>query len=985
MEMYLKKIIAHGFKSFADNTVIDLEKNIAGIVGPNGSGKSNVVDAVRWVLGEQSVKSLRGDGMMTDVIFSGSKSRPPMNVATITLVFDNNDHYLPISFQEVSIKRRLYKDGTNEYYLNGEKCRLKDINDILMDSGIAKESFNIISQGKIEEILSSKPTDRRVIFEEAAGVLKYKRRKEEALKKLERTNANMERVNDIIKELESQVEPLKEQKRVALKYLSLSDELKSLEIALIVDDINRINETYQENKIKIEQLTNEITSISTNNSTNEAKIENYKLQINDCQKKIQDLQKQLLESTSNVEKINSRKQIILERKKYEVDNTKLHENLINLKEQQLTLKNDIDNYNRQIKQNKEKLNNITNQINKFENDIQTIKQNKDILEKDLNDSIRKKNTIKAEIDVLNDSIENNNLVPFSVKNILNNPKLIGIHGTIGNILDTEEKYSLAISTVMGNSLNNVIVDNEVCAKEAIKYLKNNNIGRVTFFPLNIIKEKNIDNDTLKLINKYPNQMYVASSLVKYDPKYTNIIKNQLGNVIVVENIDIALKLSKMINYRYRIVTIDGELFHVGGSLTGGNIKTRNTISEKYDLENKIRQEKQIVEHIKELENKINEIDYSLKSIEDKLYLTNKEKIKYEEYIKNQNDIVTNLSEKLDNVEHNITGTDNLINNKLSDEEQRIIDEYYQAINNKNKIISDLDIYNNQYSSLTSELEEFEYSAKKDNSLYNQKSNELKSLEIEVNRSDVKLDTLLNSLNENYTMTYEKAVNLYKLDMDNNLAHNKVNNLKKQIKDLGTVNLNAPSEYDRISERYEFLVKQQNDLSQAEHTLMEIISEMDNVMKTEFLNTFNVIQSNFAETFKELFKGGKAELKLTDDDNLLETGIEIIASPPGKNLKSISLLSGGEKTFTAISLLFAILKSRPMPFCILDEVEAALDEVNVDAFGEYLTKLKDKTQFIVITHKKKTMEYADILYGITMQESGVSKLVSVKLDDIEVKK
>ena len=701
--------------------------------------------------------------------------------------------------------------------MNGEKCRLKDINDILMDSGIAKESFNIISQGKIEEILSSKPTDRRVIFEEAAGVLKYKRRKEEALKKLERTNANMERVNDIIKELESQVEPLKEQKRVALKYLSLSDELKSLEIALIVDDINRINETYQENKIKIEQLTNEITSISTNNSTNEAKIENYKLQINDCQKKIQDLQKQLLESTSNVEKINSRKQIILERKKYEVDNTKLHENLINLKEQQLTLKNDIDNYNRQIKQNKEKLNNITNQINKFENDIQTIKQNKDILEKDLNDSIRKKNTIKAEIDVLNDSIENNNLVPFSVKNILNNPKLIGIHGTIGNILDTEEKYSLAISTVMGNSLNNVIVDNEVCAKEAIKYLKNNNIGRVTFFPLNIIKEKNIDNDTLKLINKYPNQMYVASSLVKYDPKYTNIIKNQLGNVIVVENIDIALKLSKTINYRYRIVTIDGELFHVGGSLTGGNIKTRNTISEKYDLENKIRQEKQIVEHIKELENKINEIDYSLKSIEDKLYLTNKEKIKYEEYIKNQNDIVTNLSEKLDNVEHNITGTDNLINNKLSDEEQRIIDEYYQAINNKNKIISDLDIYNNQYSSLTSELEEFEYSAKKDNSLYNQKSNELKSLEIEVNRSDVKLDTLLNSLNENYTMTYEKAVNLYKLDMDNNLAHNKVNNLKKQIKDLGTVNLNAPSEYDRISERYEFLVKQQNDLSQAEHT------------------------------------------------------------------------------------------------------------------------------------------------------------------------
>ena len=348
--MYLKKIIAHGFKSFADNTVIDLENNIAGIVGPNGSGKSNVVDAVRWVLGEQSVKSLRGNRSMTDVIFSVSKIRHPMNVATITLIFDNSDHYLPISYEEVSIKRRLYKDGTNEFYLNNERCRLKDINDILMDSGIAKESFNIISQGKIEEILSSKPVERRVIFEEAAGVLKYKKRKEEALRKLDRTKENMDRVNDIIKELEIQVEPLREQKRIALEYLELEDELKHLEISLIVDDINKINETYQEYKVKIEILNNEITKISTNNSSNEAKIENYKVQINNCKEMITKLQQDLLESTTNVEKINSRKQIVLERKKYEVDNNKLHDNIINLKEQQLNIKNDIENYKRQIEQ-----------------------------------------------------------------------------------------------------------------------------------------------------------------------------------------------------------------------------------------------------------------------------------------------------------------------------------------------------------------------------------------------------------------------------------------------------------------------------------------------------------------------------------------------------------------------------------------------------------------------------------------------------------
>ena len=983
--MFLKKIIAHGFKSFADNTIIDLENNIAGIVGPNGSGKSNVVDAVRWVLGEQSVKSLRGDGAMTDVIFAGSKSRNPMNVATINLIFDNSDHYLPIAYDEVSIKRRLYKDGTNEYYLNSEKCRLKDIQDILMDSGIAKESFNIISQGKIEEILSSKPTDRRVIFEEAAGVLKYKKRKEEALRKLERTNTNMDRVNDIIKELEVQVEPLKEQKRIALEYLDLEDELKHLEIALIVDDVSRINLTYKQNKQRIEQLNNEITSISTNNSTNEVRIENYKKDINNCQIKITELQRNLLESTSNVEKINSRKQIILERKKYEVDNAKLHDNLINLKEQELNLSNEIDDYKRLISSNNDKLNSINNDIKKYEDNINEIKNNKNKLENDLNNLIRNNNKIKNDIDALNESIENNSSIPFAVKNVLNNPKLLGIHNTIGNIMDIDEKYSKAISIVMSSGLNNIIVDNELHAKEAINYLKNNNIGRVTFFPLNIIKEKTIDNEVISIINKYPDKMNIASNLVKYDSKYSNIIKNQLGNVIVVDNVDTALKLSKMINYRYRIVTIDGELFHVGGSLTGGNIKTRNIILDKYELEKKIKEQEVIINNIKDIENKINNNDYNLKSIEDKLYLVTKDKINIDEVIKNYNITINNLEEKLESIKNNIIGTSNVIDNKLSEEEQNIIDEYYKAVNKKNEITIELDNYNNKYNKLKSELEEFEHSVKKDNSLYNQKNNELKALEIEVNRSDVKLDNLLNTLNENYTMTFEHAQSLYKLEIEANIARNKVNNLKRQIKELGPVNLNAPDEYDRISERYEFLIKQQTDLSEAENTLLEIINEMDEVMKSEFIKTFKVIQDNFTETFRELFKGGTAELKLTDSNNLLETGIEIVASPPGKSLKSISLLSGGEKTFTAISLLFAILKSRPMPFCILDEVEAALDEVNVDAFGEYLTKLKEKTQFIVITHKKKTMEYADILYGITMQESGVSKLVSVKLEDIEDKK
>ena len=980
--MYLKKIIAQGFKSFADNTIIDLDNNIAGIVGPNGSGKSNVVDAVRWVLGEQSVKSLRGDGSMTEVIFSGSKSRNPMNSASVTLIFNNSDNYLNIAYAEVSIKRRLYIDGTNEYYLNGEKCRLKDISDLLMDSGIAKESFNIISQGKIEDILSSKPENRRIIFEEAAGVLKYKKRKEEALRKLEKTHDNMNRINDIIKELETQIEPLREQKIKAEEYLNLSEELKELEISLIASDITNINYKYQENKKKIEELEKEIINLNTNNSSNEAKSSSYKLQISELDKKIHTLQTELLDMTSNVEKINAKKQIILERKKYEVEDIKLHNSLINLKEEELNLNNNINIYNNEINLKEEELKNINIDIDNYESSIIRIKSNKNDLLLKLNNILKKNNVLKSRIDNLKDSIDNNSSLPYAVKYILENLKIKGIHNTISSLIEVEEKYSKAISVTLGANSSTVVVDNENSAKEAINYLKNNNLGRVTFFPLNIIKEKFIDKDTLNIIKEENGYIGIASELVMFSSNYANIIKNLLGNVIIVDNIDNANKISKKINYKYRIVTLDGELLHVGGSLTGGNIKVRNVITDKYELENSLKEYTELEEHQKNIENEINEKDYELKSLEDKLYLLNKDKINLIEYINTRKNSISNTNQKIEEIKSEIKSINNTLNNTVDNEEEIVLKEYYAAIEAKTKLETDIELLNNQKIRLNNELEEFEYNIKKDNSLYNEKTTLLHELEIDVNRSDVKLDTLLETLNENYSMTYEKAVSLYKLDIEPNIARNKVNSLKKHIRDLGPVNEMAPEEYARVSERYEFLIHQQEDLVNAENTLLEIIEEMDSVMKQEFIKTFKIIQSNFSETFKELFKGGHAELTLTDSNNILETGIEINACPPGKTLKSISLLSGGEKTFTAISLLFAILKSRPVPFCILDEVEAALDEVNVDAFGEYLCKLKEKTQFIVITHKKKTMEYVDVLYGITMQESGVSKLVSVKLEELK---
>ncbi len=979
--MYLKKIIAQGFKSFADKITIDLTSDITAIVGPNGSGKSNVVDAIRWVLGEQSVKSLRGESNMTDVIFQGSKSRPASNVASVTLVFDNTDNYINLNFSEISIKRRVYRDGTNEYYVNNEQCRLKDITNILLDNGMAKESFNIISQGQIDEIIMSKPTERRLMIEASAGVLKYKKRKEDALKKLDKTNTNMNRVNDIINELDRQIEPLKKEKDQALKYLDIKEELEKIEIALIANDITNLNYKYQDKQEQVKKLNQDILDIGTTSTTNETKLLEYKMKLTKLEDNIKNNQTELLTLTEEAEKLNGQKKIILERKKYEVDNQKLHENIVNLKETQLKLKNEININELKINNTNTHLQELNQKIQNKEKDITKIKQEKTTIETKLTSIIRQNMNLNQKIINLKENIENNNNLPTAVKHILNNPKLKGIHNIVGNLIEVEEKYTKAITTTLGNNANNIVIDDEQCAKEAIKYLKENNLGRATFYPISIIKSKTIKEEDKHILNNQTGYINIASNLVKYDTKYQNIITNQLGNIIVVDNIDSANKISKQINYKYKIVTLEGELFHIGGAITGGGqTRITNTISLKYELEEKLKEQIKQENNIKELENQINEHDHNLKSLEDELYLLNKDKINTTEIQNNQEKTITELQEKLQEIEKDLIGTNNILEGKLSEEEEQILKEYYKKIRKKDEITSAITKLTNEKHDLEEAKEQFEHQVKKENTIYNTKSKELKELEIEVNRLDVKLDTLLNTLTENYNMTYEKASTLYKLELDQELARNKVNKLKKELKEIGNVNVNAPVQYAEVSERYEFLINQREDLVNAEATLLDIIKEMDNVMIKEFKNTFSIVNKNFQTTFKELFKGGSATLNLTEPENILETGVEIVASPPGKKLKNISLLSGGEKTLTAISLLFAILKSNKVPFCILDEVEAALDEVNVDSFCDYVTNIP--TQFIIITHKKRTMEYANTLYGITMQESGVSKLVSVKLEEIK---
>lgn len=982
-EMYLKEMRAHGFKSFADKVTIEFGNCISGIVGPNGSGKSNVVDAVRWVLGEQSVKSLRGDGTMTDVIFSGSKSRNAQNVATVTLIFDNRDHYLPVEFTEVAIQRRVYKDGTNEYLLNGEKCRLKDIADILMDTGVAKESFNIISQGKIEEIISHKPADRRVIFEEAAGVLKYKTRKGEALRKLDRTHENMRRVDDIIEELRVQVEPLLEQKEKAILYQTVSETLKNTEIALIVSDITTLSHQDQISKARIATLNEEILNINSQSRTNEAEISKVKVELDGLERKYNETQKTWIEKTTELEKINSQKQILLERKKYEVEDQKLHTSMVLLKERELKLTSDCHRLKEELELRKRDLSCAMNERKDLDCSLEQVRTEKQQLEGKLTNLIRAQSMMEHRIDQLKDNLEHNSSLPYAVKSVLDHPNLTGVHHVIGQLFEVDEAYATAISTALGGASNYVVVDNEMVAKNCIRYLKDNTLGRATFFPLNVIKKRVVDSSVLKRLEQLPGFVAMASDLIKYQPVYDDIMKNQLGTVVVARTIDEANQISKTMNGYYKIVTLDGELIHVGGSITGGKAKkTGSIINDKFELEKCLKDHTLATKEIEKIEDQMNEKDHTLKSVEDKLYLIQKEIVTCEGNYRQNKEQLDTLIQDLEQISLEKKGTSNILNDSLTSEEDHILKLYYQTVEQKEDLERNLNLIKREKNSVTEQLGEIEFSYKKENSILDQLSKELKTLEIESNRTDVKLDTLLTNLSETYAMTYEKAVTLYTLEEEVEVARGKVQKMKQQIRALGTVNLGAILEYDRVSTRFKFLESQKEDLIKAEDMLLEIIKEMDEVMEKEFTETFEMIRKNFTETFRELFRGGSADLKLTDPEHLLETGIEIVASPPGKKLSSISLLSGGEKTFTAISLLFAILKSRPVPFCILDEVEAALDETNVDSFGKYIEKLKEKTQFILITHKKKTMEYADILYGITMQESGVSKLVSVKLEEIE---
>ena len=979
--MYLKGIVASGFKSFADKIELKLDGRTTCIVGPNGSGKSNIVDAVRWVLGEQSVKSLRGDGSMSDVIFSGSKSRNPLNVASVELIFDNNDHFLNVPYTEISIKRKVYRSGENEYYLNNEKCRLKDINNLLMDTGMGKESFNIISQGEVDKILSNSATDRRVIFEEASGILKYKKRKEEALRKLDKTHNNLDRLNDIIQELDLQIGPLKEQSKKASEYLENKQGLDKYEVSLLAYDIENLNSEQSNFKIRKEKLDSEILTLQTHATKNDTKYleDNNRLEKLEIEKS--NLQRELLKVTEEKEKIDGERKLLKERSKTTKEEDEIKENIRNLIEERGKLSNEINTVDEKLKDIINESSRKEQEAKEVEKNLQDAKSEKTLLTNDYSRHNQELISTKHKIDNLRVEIESGSDMPNSVRKVLKNNELTGIYNTIGNVLSVDEKYVKALNTAISTSKNFIITKDEPSAKQAISYLKDSHAGRATFFPISVIKERYVDYDTINILKNSNDFVGIMSDLVKYNKEYENIIKNQLGIIVVATSIDAATRLSHMIKARYKIVTLEGDVINVGGSLTGGsNYIGKSSIILKQEIQHLEKTFNLLKQEEAEIQQSLQDNNKEITAIEEKLFSISKDKVALKEKYDNKKSELIEIKNKLISITKEYESLELINNNGVSEKEQELIRLFHEKTALKEQIENHITSISKEISNLKEKQEAYQAEEKLKNSQLHSKEKESRDLEIKINRNDVKLDNMLSILNSEYEMTYERAKNEYSLDIEPEEARLKVNTYKANIKRIGMVNLDSIEEYERVNTRYEFLNNQKSDLLNAEDSLLEIMNEMDEVMKEEFKITFENIRVEFQKVFKELFMGGNADLKLTNPDDLLSTGVDIVASPPGKKLTTISLLSGGEKTLTAISLLFAILNVRTVPFCLFDEVEAALDEANVAAFGKYLNHYKDKTQFLIITHKKKTMEYAHTLYGITMQESGVSKLVSVKLED-----
>ena len=1189
--MYLKKIYVNGFKSFAEKTEIEVEKGITAIVGPNGSGKSNISDAIKWVLGEQSAKTLRG-GKMDDVIFAGTEKRLPLGYAEVRLIFDNESGIIPLEYKEVAICRKLYKTGESEYYINKQQCRLKDIRELFMDTGIGREGYSFIGQGRVEDILSPNSDVRRQVFEEASGIVKYKVRKDESERKLEKTRNNLERTEDIIFELKERIEPLYEQSVRAQKYIEIREKLKKYELNYLCHEYEKhsqqlaalknqrdmaleeklrlqkrrdnYTEIIEAQKEKINELQNRINETEELRDSKNKALENYnslsqvhkekKLlycsNIENVKNDIAALENRNLELAENINTLIQEKASLEEI--YKSDNEKYELLHLNIKE----YKKEIDGIVRLIEQQKNELFELHKDNNKINSDKNTIEsliinnwdrikhlaqevnseeeerqkrsevinrllkeqsiltelltqkkaelnnahaelnlagKNKERLNLEISKLSEEYSATKSKINILSNMETYYEGYYKSVKTVMNKkdkePVLKSILGTVADVIKTEKQYETAVEIALGSAVQNIIVNTDTEAEAIIDYLKKNKIGRVTFLPINMLTEKSLNKSEREVL-KEKCVIDTADNLIQTSSKYKSVIKNLLGRIIIVDNLNNGFNISRKIGNTVKIVTLQGDVINAGGSVTGGHISANqallgrkreieelkvnldklskelkeksnslnllnikiteyNNLSEEiksiiteknnhYEMNSSkikmlseqnekttaaiskykeeiefIQKEKQKYENdLISLNNETEKlkllIEEKEKEIEAKVLQNDSYKMKYDEY----NNTISMQREQVSGIIQNIKLIEEKINNiyleiernnnskKIKEESLSSIDkeietaqdtinentEKAEALKEEIKSINESYIKKKEtLKNIQNEIYDYQNKVNESNKLITEILDDEIKMNVKIERESSKIEDISAKLWEDYEINYAMALKYKDDSISQSKLYSEVNSCKKGIKELGNINLDSIEEYKEVKERYDFLTKQEKDLTDAIEQLNEIIKELEIQMKDKFIEEFSNIRAKFGQVFKKLFNGGSGDIYLENEEDALNSDIEITVQPPGKKLSKISLLSGGEKALTAIALLFSILKTKPTPFCVLDEIEAALDDLNIFRFSQYLKEFSKETQFIVITHRKGTMEYADTLYGATMEEKGVTKLVSLKLSDAVIPK
>lgn len=966
--MFLKRIELQGFKSFADKTVIQFDQDITGIVGPNGCGKSNVNDAIRWVLGEQSVKSLRSGTNMSDIIFSGSEYRKPVNMARVTLVFDNSTRVFDSDFDEIEITRQILR-ANNEasYFINKTPCRLKDINDLVMDTGLGKDSLSIITQGNISSFADAKPEDRRSLFEEAAGVAKYKKRKKVSLSKLEQTKENLDRLQDILDELERQIGPLEKQAKKAEKYISLRDKLSKIEISVLVEDIDQYNE-------KINQINKELFDIQAMHTSENAELLKQETRLESIRKEMYALDKQINELQGKYTKAME-ENYQLERRKIEQDEKrkymlKVADKKARQKEIQAMLEEarfEYQDRHQRLMQTQQDLNNRRNIVNDLKTKISKARYESD-----------QANNILTQLQNRRQVLENMMKQPFAhqqgVRSVMQaKNSLSGVYGVVSELLIAHTDKALAVNAALGGSIYQIITKNEADARNAISFLKRNRSGRATFLPLSVCHPRKMNEQVITIASTSPGFLGFASECVDCKEIFDPVKERLLGNVIVVDTLQNANETAKRLRYAYKIVTLDGDIVHTGGSMTGGVTKNQSTpVTMRQELDtinSKIEGQK-----IK-ANSCLNETDI----------LTQK--------LQKENDAIVTLQIELAKLE-NIYATKKAKYDSILAEYQELgvdIEENAELAQDDlvvqmSKMHAVLDSLSLEIQSLRqsrfdkgNDAEQLENQIRLVRREMNSKQSQIHNYEMEIVKVKTQLENALNRLSTDYEMTYEYALTK-KEDVEIESAKEEVIQLRQAISRLGNINLDAPNEYKEVKERFDFMTSQKEDLEKASQQILAAIDEMDQTMISQFTDMFNKINAELDGVFKAMFGGGRASLSMVDPDDVLNTGIDVDVQPPGKMVKNIQTFSGGEKALIAISVLFAILKARTMPLCIFDEVEAALDQANVERFARYLSHYRGQSQFIAVTHRPGTMEQCDTLYGVTMQKDGVSKVLKVQLKD-----